>query len=260
MPLLADSDAHDPDCQDSEDSEDDDSWHAFVDSRNWRSAEAQLGLKPPAGRQPQPAPPSCSIAIAPGTHSFMVGSFRGAAEGYIFATRNGATGYYLDQRPQPSTKTLLHLCSLLPPPLPAAQEFISKQPARHQRLPDGRWVRRGGRAGRATLAPEQLPAIVTGMTELGDTQWRQAGLWALDSSNANSWASPERCVLPKSQADFLTVHETKRVGPAGAAGVVSSARAAGWNCSASAALRGETDLGFGGCAVAARRGHRHPRA
>jgi len=92
------------------------------------------------------------------------------------------------------------------------------------------------------------------MTEFGDTLWRQAGLWALDSSSANLWASVERCVLPKSRADFLTVQETKRVGYAGAAGVVRAARAAGWNCSASPALRGETDLGSGGCAVAARRG------
>ena len=60
--------------------------------------------------------------------------------------------------------------------------------------------------------------------------------------------------MPKSRADFLAVQETKRVGHAGAAGVVRAARAAGWNCSASPALRGETDLGSGGCAVAARRG------
>ena len=48
---------------------------------------------------------------------------------------------------------------------------------------------------------------------LGDLNWKNQGLWAIDSSNPNSWTTAETAILPKSAADILLMQKTMQSSP-----------------------------------------------
>lgn len=99
----------------------------------------------------------------------------------------------------------------------------------------------------------ELPALASGHGLLGDTDWKQAGLWAIDTVNSNSWTTAEASILPRTAADVLIVQETKRGGDEAVQLLKTQARRKAWNFAASHALRTAADSASGGCAVGVRR-------
>jgi len=242
----------DPDDSDSNDEEEGQLLN-FLDTPSWRKAEAGCSLPPPVARAKAQPPSPPSIRIAPGVPAVPSSFFAGQAPGYVYTTRDGVPGYYKDLQPAVMTRQIIHLDVLVPRSLTAV-DLEPPQPCAHRRDPSGRRCRRGRGAPASEEAAAKIPAIATGLTTWEDLDWRKAGLWALDTCNPSSMTSAEKFVLPRSSADFISLQETKRLGAAGSEGVARSAAAAGWNCSATPALRCDSDFASGGVAVAARSG------
>ena len=47
----------------------------------------------------------------------------------------------------------------------------------------------------------------SGHSELAESGWKSSGLWAIGTSNPNSWTSAEELILPRSAADALLLQE-----------------------------------------------------
>jgi len=96
--------------------------------------------------------------------------------------------------------------------------------------------------------------VRTGHTEIADVEWKDHGLWAIDTANPSSWTTAEARIMNRTTADVALVQESKAFGDLGVQRVRNTGRALGWNCAASPALRTACDKGSGGCVVAGRRG------
>ena len=225
----------------------------------WRRVEASVGC-PIGPVQVQPRmqtvlTPSSLPGYGSGAAFLPCSTFAGALDGYVFTTRTPGTGYYLSQ-PVFAPFVLL-LAPLVAPPAAAAFGALLadvapvSRRARRQRLSDGTRVRRRRRKP-TTSGP--LPPVL-GHTTLAEASWRQAGLWAIDTANPNSWTTAERTVLASSAADILLLQETKRLLDCDRpAALASRSRRLGWNLQSSPALLTEFGRASGGTAVAARRG------
>ena len=54
-----------------------------------------------------------------------------------------------------------------------------------------------------------------GTASWGDRWWKKQRLWAIVTSNPNSWTTAEEKVLPATAAGALLLQETKLCGPTG---------------------------------------------
>jgi len=99
-----------------------------------------------------------------------------------------------------------------------------------------------------------LDALRTGHTEIADACWKEAGLFAVDSANTNSFDTGETQILRRTAADALLLQETKRFGDHASEQISRAGRKVNWNLSSSPALRTAENKGSGGCAVGCRRG------
>ena len=121
--------------------------------------------------------------------------------GFFFGTAGKDTGYYrlrmADAPQQLVLDDLIHTA-------PTAEPLSQRRPARHRRDQHGKRIRR---AKRCTVCgdPDKLPAIATGLGNLTDVDWKQCGLWTVDTTNPNSWTSAEVTVMLKSSADVVLV-------------------------------------------------------
>ena len=79
-------------------------------------------------------------------------------------------------------------------------------------------------------------------------------MWAIDTANANCWASAEAAVVRRSAADILLLQETKRFSGQGVASATVEARTNGWNPVFTRAHCTGAAAGSGGGAVLTRRG------
>jgi hypothetical protein len=103
--------------------------------------------------------------------------------------------------------------------------------------------------------PDCSTLEVSADTLLGSRWWKDHGLWAIDSSNPNSWTSARKNILMRSAADATLIQETKRIiYPDDPTLLKRQGRSIGWSISASSALTNESGYPSGGCAVTARRG------
>ena len=87
-----------------------------------------------------------------------------------------------------------------------------------------------------------------------DCGWKTRGLWAIDTVNANSWASLDSLVLTETAADVVLIQEHKNAPADATQQIAARGRSRGWRCTASAAHRIEAGRGSGGCGVAVRLG------
>jgi hypothetical protein len=219
-------------------------------SGTWSAAERRAGIVVATGRRHAPATRTEANAPSSATHT----PFHGPVPGKVYTTRGGSTGYHEDAATAPTTRTTLCLQELLQPPLPVDTGVFEAQPAaRHRRTPDGRRVRPRRRRA-PTSPPPNGPLVVPAHCDLQDCDWREHGIWAIDSSNANSWESAKMHVLARSAADVVLLQEVRMTGAAGIATIKRSGRSIGWSCAASPAEPSESGPASGGCAVAARRG------
>ena len=192
-------------------------------------------------------------------------SFCGSVDGYKYATGELGTGYYDDPKPPPPTQICL---AEIRPTAPIFDMTVGgAQWSKRRTNPNGT-RHRGGRP----LAWKQSVAFGGGTTEdyekasrvaipMGaqathveiDDQWPQkAGLWSIDSSNANSWESA-RTVMAKSSADIELLQELKVHDPQTLMSAVSAAKHEGWKLRPTLAHKTAADLGTGGVAVACRK-------
>ena len=77
--------------------------------------------------------------------------------------------------------------------------------ARRKRNAQGKRLRQNGRLKKlmaAVFAP-----IFLATTTLVDTWWRDAGLWAIDTTNSNCFDTAQTNVLEKSKADIVMLQE-----------------------------------------------------
>ena len=124
-------------------------------------------------------------------------------------------------------KWIINLDWLIPRELPDEYEFSQEQlddiamlvpyaikRARRQRMPDGR--RKKKAPSRRQTAIKNLPDTTRGEkpldipleSTLEDRWWPKHGLWAITTSNPNSWASAAANVSNKASDDFLLLQET----------------------------------------------------
>ena len=87
-----------------------------------------------------------------------------------------------------------------------------------------------------------------------DRWWIPKGLWAIETSNANSWESLKHAMLSRSSADILLAQETKLLTDAALLSAQRQARSLGWNPTLSMAHRTAQHHGSGGNAILARKG------
>ena len=254
-PLVDDSDAEvvappDDDLSDG-DSTDSDTDDPDWIKASWKDAEKLVGLvtrdEPPAPRCPHVQ----DVHIPPGAPSFPAKVFGGPADGYIFTTRGGVSGYYLDV---PKPKQVLVLDQLVVHATPDVPTLTDKVPASHAYRRDGKRCRGRGRHAKATLKPSDCVALNKGVTTLDDGQFRQCGLWAVDTINPNSWTAARDRILTRVAADFALLQETREFTEAAVDKLKREARSIGWSAVASPAWRTAADKGSGGCAVLAAKG------
>ena len=176
--------------------------------------------------------------------------------GFVFKTGDKGTGYYLDGGQQEATGS-----QRVETP---DDEFDDAEP-QGDAVPAGRASRarrprnaRGGRLKRPTRLARLLAAVAapiilaTGM--LPDQQWKQAGLWAVDTANANCADTAFDKVLRKSAADVTCLQEVRHKTPQAIGACKRKLRGAGWSAHISLAKTTAADRGSGGCAVVTRKG------
>ena len=226
----------------------------------WTRAEKLVGLvtrdTPAVSRDPLPK----RVRIPPGAPSFPTKVFGGSVDGYLFTTRKGVTGYYRDE---PPPKRILSLDHLVAPSAPGTFEATERAPASHAFRRDGKRFRGKGRRAKAALAPSDCSAIKEGVTTLSDGQFRECGLWALDTINPNSWSAARDRILSRVAADFAFLQETREHTDAAIEKLKREARDLGWSAVASPAWRTAAGKGLRRLCRSCGQGNRHrtsPRA
>ena len=86
-----------------------------------------------------------------------------------------------------------------------------------------------------------------------DKEWRERGLWSIDTCNANSWTSAQLW-LKKSSADLCVVQETKTLEGPQLDSLRNRARQIGWLAHPTAAHQTAASKASGGMLVAAKKG------
>ena len=90
---------------------------------------------------------------------------------------------------------------------------------------------------------------------MADSEWKQQGLWAIDTANTIAWDVAREVVMTRSAADVLMLQELRRVFDDSSENhLIKSSRGVGWNLQASSAKAGTASLASGGVAAAAKRG------
>ena len=87
-----------------------------------------------------------------------------------------------------------------------------------------------------------------------DRWWVPRGLWAIETSNANSWDSLKQAMLSRSSADIILAQETKLLTESAMLSAQRQARTLGWNPTLSMAHRTAQHHGSGGNAILIRKG------
>ena len=217
---------------------------------SWADAEALAGLSAPRSRGS--APPSVAPPLSfPSQATFAQSrAFQGGRPGFVFATREGYTGYYKDRV---IPKATLHLSNLLEL-WPSSGEPPVTAPASHAYRHDGKRHRPKGRARRAKTCPSDLAAIRTGSTEMADDSFKDCGLWAFDTVNSNAWSTARDRILVRLASDCVMLQETRVFAEDAEQRIRAQARDIGWNAVAAPAARTDAGAGSSGCAVLTRKG------
>ena len=253
---------------------------------SWEAAEAAVGIKE-ARQTHQTTPPSPSASVPFGFGDCrnpppFVGhkAFGGSKLGYVFKLGASGLGYYQDGPMHVATSIRTPLCldSLVPPTPNAwtdpcwldpttwcAQPPSPKRPCRRRLLPNGRRLFPRAKAGPASASlvanPDDSGTSMDahGIDPLGTIVndkrwWVPKGLWAIETSNANSWESLKHAMLSRSMADVIIAQETKLLSEASLLSAQRQARKLGWNPTLSRAHRTAQYHGSGGNAILARKG------
>ena len=236
----------------------------------WQDAEHTLNVSVPKQHQSSSQTGSSVFCLNPAIDGHFVAArrFRGRQAGFVFKTGPEGTGYYLDKQGQSLSNepTIISLNTLIPAQEGNSALMMSEAlqlpsacragRARRARALDGRRKHNLSRRKKAiahfSTTDGKEPCSLTGL--VGDKSWSASGLWAVDTANANCWASAEAAMVRRSTADILLLQETKRFTDRGIASATCEARSDGWNPLFSKAHNSGSGLGSGGGAVLTRRG------
>ena len=184
-PMVA---ADDPDT--SEDELDEDA------ERIWKDVERLRGVntveRPCRARLPTSAP-----TPSRGATFMKANKFCGEVEGFFFSTGKSGTGYYRDTASTAPTRTTIFLEQVIPMPSSTHVTVEDHAPAQHHRDANGRRIRNRRRTRIPRNADAALAAIASGHGALGDVDWREAGFWAFDTINGNSWTTAQAQILDR---------------------------------------------------------------
>ena len=183
----------------------------------WRTAESRLGTirstkgwlaatrKREATRttaQP-PSPPALHVNF------LLATTYAGPLEGFYFGSCEGQLGYHRDCK----VKTRTQIC--------LADELLSQpgavlcnpptKPTRRKKNVNGARLRNHSRRWVSLRSSAAHSAIMQdpGASEIGWRQPKGAGLWSIDTANANAWSTGKRQILGRSSADIVLMQETK---------------------------------------------------
>ena len=124
--------------------------------------------------------------------------------------------------------------------------------ARRARGSNGGILKRNTRLAQLAAAITTPFFAATGL--LADTWWKDAGIWALDTANANCLDTACGKMLCKSEADAQFLQETKSRTLETIDAAKRRLRTLGWSAHLSLARTTEAGEGSRGCAVAGRKG------
>jgi len=206
-PALADdSDAEHGPLTESDTSDDSDTDDPEWVKLTWARAERIARISAPRRSRPVRATAVPSVTIPPGATMCAMKEFRGPAPGYVYTTRDGITGYFADR---PTGKVSIQLGQLLElrPSLSDAPE--AKRPAAHAYRSDGKRFRGRGRRATPGKFASDCKAISEGCTNMADDQFKECGLWAMDSLSPNAWSTAHDRLLPRIAADFVLMQEVR---------------------------------------------------
>ena len=85
-------------------------------------------------------------------------------------------------------------------------------------------------------------------------EYKEYGLWAIDTINPNSWTTAEERLMCRAGADYMLLQESRVASDNGIAKLKRDAHNLGWNAVAEPAWPSPAGPASGGCAVLARRG------
>ena len=222
----------------------------------WARVEREAGLRHSAKTKAPHTAPDLATEISVSGAFTASKRFIGYRSGFHFTTGEEGTGYYASTSGGASldTPVVLSLDALIPPSH-AQHHVFAKRRARHRICKNGKRFRPNTRAARQTHHADTAAVEVSANhTEIEDASWREMGLWAFDTANANSWLTGLNAVLKRSTADAVLMQESKIHSEAKLESARKDARKCGWNSSLSLAHRTAAERGSGGCTVAVQRG------
>jgi len=129
--------------------------------------------------------------------------------GFYFGSVEGNVGYHRDSREVTRTRICL------------ADELLNQQgtgmrdpptkPTRRKKNVNGARMRNHSRRWASLRSSAAHSAIMQdpGASEIGWRQPKGAGLWSVDTANANAWSTGKRQILGRSSADIILMQETK---------------------------------------------------
>ena len=186
----------------------------------WRAAEAALGIKrsvkgwlsakkkkmAEAIQRAPPATPTAETSYVPAKH------YTGSIPGFFFGTEGDRLGYHRLKKMAP-LRTILLADELASSGVEeeAHQPQTTGKPTRRRRDEDGKRIRGKSRRWCAIRMEAEIPRILQDCqaSEIGWRPPRGSGLWMIDSSNPNSWASGKRQTIKRTAADITVLQETK---------------------------------------------------
>jgi len=222
--------------------------------RIWKDVERLCGVSD-VERLCRARLPTSAPTPSHGANFMKTNKFCGEVDGFFFSTGELGTGYYREASNATQARTTISLEQAIPLPKDMQISVVDRAPAQHRRDASGKRIRNRHRARIPRDTDAALADIRSGHGALGDASWREAGFWAFDTINGNSWTTTQAQVLDRTRADVIMVQETKRAGEEDVKGMKKAARDHGWNLVAASALRTAYDKASGGCAVGVRKGN-----
>ena len=257
-----------------------------LDLLSWRAAEAEskctIRVSSSPSKRNRIAKKTKDASAATPSGDFMAASAHsGSHKGYSFRTGAKGTGYYMDkeQAPDGPPTTSAHAsprAEVTPhgskrhhPAGGSLRDAVfchadqegdrtatgpgtGSVAARRARAASGARRKRTSRF--AKLAALLTTPFIAATGQLADKDWKDLGLWALDTANANCLETAKEKVLSKSAADFQFLQETKVRTAEEAKAAQRQLRQTGWSAHFPLARTTEAGRGSGGCAVAAKKG------
>jgi hypothetical protein len=236
----------------------------------WYAAEADLNISNKPGGDKGKKQGTRHMQWLEGEDFVRATTFWGGHEGFVYKKGDLGMGYYRAQPAKVTTSkpealvldVLISVTRCTPALMEGEAVHVrgTKGRARRARFPDGRRKPAKSRKKRASESVGKIDLQDTGIcpligkVEVENQWWAKLGMFALETSNGNSWQSLNSAVVQRSKADVLFGQETKLTSDEAILVAERTARKAGWNPTLTKAHQAAVHFGSGGGAILARGG------